>query len=322
MSGIPGPRLRVPLAVLFFLAAPLGAQEPGAAYESEARALIAEIEALRAKGKDPEAWSRLCRRRSAPTAGEVAGGAARRLERLRLEVGLAVVGGAADLAADVAPAKNGSVVLRYDFQRDGEAAFADFEDLDPVPDARYLERRKLSLSGTGALCHRAPFVGDLAVTIVGVPRSEHDLGPIILDPDEEMGDRFLVGCLDNTYFGIKYGRDRRRTEGDALLFCGRGAESRATNYPTQLLGVISPTKVRRGEELTVALSWKGRSVKLSLGGSTVTHELTPATQTLRRKQTGLFLRRSAFILHRMTIEGRPDPAWLEARAAEIRARLR
>ena len=246
----------------------------------------------------------------------------RRLARLRLEVGLAVVGGAADFAADVAPTDGGSLVLRYDFQRDGEAAFADFEDLDPVPDARYLERKKLNLSGTGALCHRAPFVGDLAITVVGIPRSEHDLGPIILDPDEEMGDRFLVGCLDNTYFGTKYGRTRQRTAGDALLFCGRGAESRATNYPSQLFGVISPTKVRRGEELTVSLTWKANSVQLAIGGGTVSHELTPATQTLRRKQAGLFLRRSAFVLHRITITGRPDPTWLEARAAEIRARLR
>lgn len=132
----------------------------------------------------------------------------------------------------------------------------------------------------------------------------------------------ILPCHAASVPGIKYGKDRAVTAGHPLILAGRGAESRATDHPTQLLGVAAAPPFSLGYACRASLALSGTRARFTAASSPeVVFDLKPPAQTFRRLRAGLVVRMTAFELVRITFRGRLDPGWSESEAVRLRAAL-
>lgn len=310
------------LVVMLGLLVPAaGAQGTGGPPDERvAERLLEQARHAVASGKMRKAWNLITRLRGPLESTRTVSEAGAELERLRLLAGLEVVGAGAGLHGRVEPLEEGRLRLVYEAGRKPRL-LEDFKAVPTVPDIRGLKRKDDRISGTGAFCHRAHFAGDLSIQVEGTPVGSHDFGLVVVDPDAEES-RFLVGALNNTFFGVKYGKSRRVTPGHNLVFCGRGAESLARYKRTQILSRMEKPTVERGSSLRLSLSWRQERVQLAIGEASVHVRLAVPQQDMARKQAGIHLHRSSFRVQRVVLEGRLDPAWSRKEEKRLRDSLR
>jgi hypothetical protein len=267
-----------------------------------------------------KAWDEIAKLRGPLGGTKVVAAARSDIDRLYLEAGLEVIGGGAGFRGQVETLRGGDLRVTYDFRKN-PSSLEDFEDVMTV--SAIIRRKGNVISGTGSVCHRAAFTGDLRIEVEGAPVSDHDFGIVMVDRDSKKP-RFLVAALNNTFFGVKYGEDRRISPGHLLVFCGPGAESRAKENPSQILAQrpSTPGTLEKDSDLQMSLSCRKHQVSFAAGPASLATSLATPGKQLTRCHIGIHLHRSTFRVDRVVIEGRLDADWSKHEVENLRARLR
>ena len=283
-----------------------GQEEPQPGPEDRARALLERVREAAARKRDAEAWQGLDELRGPLAETVVAKEARDEIERLRLQVGIGHVGAAAGFTGRVVKGKDGHITITYDFER--PETLADFKVEEHIPDARFLERDGKEWAGTGIIAHRGLFRGDVSLRVTGVPIAAHDFGIAFFEFDV-LEPRFIAAVLENTFFGINYYAEGNRTKspGNLILWCGKGAVSRARENPSQLFAESRTPTFERNKEATFGLTWSGSGVVFDTSGEPMKANFNPKTQSFDRRGVGIHLHRSRFRPVSITIEGTLDP---------------
>jgi hypothetical protein len=285
---------------------------------------VLEIESLVKARRFADAWKRGSALRPALEGAGVPAGLRARGDKAITAAGIEVAGPAAAFRGRVAFRERDVVEATYDFRVAGWEP--DFELVNLLPTAKFVDREAPLVEGTVALCHGAVWTEPFTVEFAGRAVNPKDFGPVLVDPDEAAAERFLTGFHNNAYFGIKYDADRAVTQGHILLLAGRGAVSRARSRPTQLLGRTVEPAIARGAEVTSSLTLAGTKTGRRIEFRTATGPTSfatlgfdlAATQDFPRVRAGILVRESSFEVARVVLRGRLDPAWAREEVARLR----
>ena len=288
---------------------------------AEKRAVAAIEKARKVMERDDarKTWDALLALRDDHGSTKAYGVAREELDLARTAAGLDVIGVAAGFAARV-EAKKERLTLTYDLT--DPAARRDFEPVHHLPDKDLLRRSGDEIFDTGAWCHVATFKGEPRIEVEGVILADHDFGLIFIDPDAEKS-RFLLGALNNQFFGVMYGRGRSITRGHLTLIAGDGADSEDTLYPTQLFSETTKPTLTAGQTVRMALEYRGDSIRLRVLPTSLTLDgsFTSKAQRFTRFRVGIHLHRSRFKPQRIVIEGELDERWAKQAEAELREEI-
>jgi len=209
----------------------------------------------------------------------------------------------------VAKFKARRITLEYDLTK--EESFEDFFELNPFlaePHGGFridAENGAIVGDGLGALCHKAVFEADVAISFTVVSPKPYDIGLTLLQPG--LTDQFLLFSLADTFFSIK---DRQTPRQHMITVVGAkdGGGGRGESLFRYLIRSKTPV-LKAGREIEVEVLKRGNRNRFVFGKKTLSTE--DRYGKFPEVQPAFFVLNSSMRITKLTIKGKLTEAWLK-----------